>query len=99
MMELRSFVEGVAILMMPLGLAAIMLHRYQTQKAIGARVIQLTVVVMLIPAIVVLGLERILEPATIGTLVGALTGYVLSGVGDYRARTKGDAAAIPPPHA
>lgn len=94
-MELRTFIEGVAILMMPLGLAAIMFHRFQTQKAIGARTIQLTVVVMLIPAIVVLGLERILEPATIGTLVGALTGYVLSGVGDYRPRHRGPPSTGP----
>jgi hypothetical protein len=81
-MDVKSIVELVAVAMLPLGFGAIILQRIIMKRSIGVRIIQLTAVVMLIPTIVILGLEKILEPATIGTLIGALTGYLLSGISD-----------------
>jgi membrane protein YqaA with SNARE-associated domain len=45
---------------------------------------------MLIPVILIFGLEKILEPATLGTLIGGLIGYTLGSVGDsaQKARSK-----------
>lgn len=50
---------------------------------IGARVIQFTCVILIIPTIIILGVEDILKGETIATIVGGLIGYVLSGVGNY----------------
>lgn len=81
----KTVVELVAIAMWPLGVGAIFWQRWVSGKnGLGARVIQLTAVIMLFPAILILGLEGILDAATIGTLIGGLVGYVLSGVGDYQ---------------
>ncbi len=63
-------------------------ERLIADRGMGARVIQFLAVAMLIPTILLLSLEKILEPATVGTLIGALTGYLLSGVGDYRPEKK-----------
>ncbi|WP_322105503.1 hypothetical protein, partial [Paraburkholderia sp. J41] len=56
--------------------------RYQ-ERAIGARVIQLAAVVMLIPVILILALEKILDGATPGTLIGGIVGYLLSGISEF----------------
>jgi hypothetical protein len=82
-MDTKSIIELVAIAMFPVGFIAILVQRIIMQRSVGVRIIQLTAVVMLIPTIVVLGLEKVLEPATLGTLIGALTGYLLSGIGEY----------------
>lgn len=73
----------IAAAMWPIGIGLIFLERYRTRKGIGARTIQLAVVIMAFPTILILGLERILDSATIGTLMGGVFGYVLSGVGEY----------------
>jgi len=52
-------------------------------SGIGARVIQFTCVSLIIPGIIILGIEDILKGETIATIIGGLIGYVLSGVGNY----------------
>ena len=69
--------------MLPLGFGAIMAQRIILKKSIGARIIQLSAVVMLIPVILILGLEKIFEGATLGTLIGGIVGYLLSGISEY----------------
>jgi hypothetical protein len=83
-MDVRSWTEISAGITIPTVFFAVIFRAIWWNKGIGARVIQFTTVSMLIPVILILGLEKILEPATLGTLIGGLIGYVLSGVGDYR---------------
>jgi hypothetical protein len=81
----RYFVEMVAVAMWPLGIGATFWQRWVSgSKGLGARVIQLCSVIMLFPAILILGLEKVLDGATLGTLIGGLVGYALSGVGEYQ---------------
>ncbi len=87
----KGIVELVAVAMWPLGFGAIIWQRLRSGKTgLGARVIQLCAVVMLVPAIVILGLEGIFDSATLGTLIGGLVGYVLSGVGQYQPSADSD---------
>ncbi len=82
-MDPRSWIEiGVAITI-PLGVALVMLQRIWSNKSLTARSIQFVAVVMLVPAIIVLAMEKVLEGATVGTLIGGLTGYLLSGISNY----------------
>ena len=85
---LKTVVELAAATMILLGPVLVIAERWKSGRGPGARSIQLCAVVMLIPTILVLALEKVLEPATVGTLIGALTGYLLSGVGDYRSGKK-----------
>jgi len=55
-------------------------------KSLGARVIQFISVVMVLPVILILSLQGILKPDAVGTLIGALVGYLLSGIASYDSR-------------
>jgi len=41
-------------------------------------------IAVLAPLILILGLERVLEPSAVGALIGALLGYLLSGIGNEK---------------
>ncbi|KUZ24671.1 hypothetical protein WI32_33130 [Burkholderia ubonensis] len=82
-MDAKGYIELIAAATIPLGFALVMWHRFVMKKMIGARVIQLVAVVMLIPVILILALERILDGATLGTLIGGIVGYLLSGISEF----------------
>ena len=41
---------------------------------------------MVLPVILILSLQGILKPDAVGTLIGALVGYLLSGIASYDSR-------------
>jgi hypothetical protein len=84
----KSLIELILICGIAGSPLLILAERLISDRGLGARVIQFLAVAMLIPTILILAIEKILESATIGTLIGALTGYLLSGVGDYRPEKK-----------
>jgi hypothetical protein len=51
--------------------------------SIGPRHIQFVSVCLIVPTILILGLEQWLSRETTATLIGGLTGYLLSGLGRY----------------
>jgi hypothetical protein len=61
------------------------LKRAKTLKgsAIGPRHIQFVSVCLIVPTILILGLEKVLTSETTATLIGGLAGYLLSGLGTY----------------
>ncbi len=82
-MSTREIVEIIVAALMPLGLVAIMWHRIATGMGLGVRVIQLLGVVLGLPAIVVLGLENVLEGQTVAALIAGILGYLLSGISQF----------------
>ena len=78
--EAKTVVEVLAILMSALGICGLLYHRLKSQRSIGARAIQFAAVVLLIPAILILSLENKLDPQSLGTLIGAIAGILLSGL-------------------
>lgn len=81
----KDIVDIVAIAMLPLSFAGFMWQRRSSGKAIDAAAVQFIAVVFLLPVIVVLALEKVLDGMTVGTLIGAFTGYLLAGARDGRA--------------
>jgi hypothetical protein len=73
---------AVTMLFVP---AQIIQYRLSANKAIGVRAIQFTAVGMVMPLILILGLEHLVEPSTLGVLIAGLIGYMLSGVTAERA--------------
>jgi hypothetical protein len=82
-LSVKDAVELIAAGMLPLAYVGFMWHRIAGKKSIGARAIQFMAVVTLLPVIVILALEKVLDGQTIGTLIGGLTGYLLSGISNY----------------
>ena len=62
------------------GVLGVLFFRMQGGKGIGIRLIQLIVILLVVPMLGILALENAAVPAVM-TLLGALLGYVLSGVG------------------
>ena len=77
----RIGIEVVAGLVMLGGIAGIFWERKTTGRGIGVRIIQLATVLLVMPIILILALEGILENQTTAALIGAIVGYVLSGIG------------------
>ncbi len=82
MQAARFWIEIIAALTIPLAIAAIMYQRGQQGGAISIRTIQIMAIAVMAPLILILGLERVLEPSAVGALIGALLGYLLSGIGN-----------------
>lgn len=86
---MKAIIEIVASLVMGIGLMGILIERCRSKRGIGIRAIQFVAIVFLVPTILILGLENVLGPETIATLLGAAIGYTLSGIG----RNESDANA------
>jgi hypothetical protein len=78
---IRIGIEGVAGLVMLGGIVGIFYERTSTGRGIGVRVIQLATVLLVMPIILILALEGILDNQTTAALIGAIVGYILSGIG------------------
>ena len=78
---MKCWIETTALFIMVIGVILIFIDRYRTKRGIGVRVIQLSTVVLILPIILILAIEGILESQTVGTLLGAAMGYILSGIG------------------
>ncbi len=84
MLATRFWIEIIAALTITLAIAAVMYQRLQQGGSISLRTIQLLAIAVLAPLILILGLERVLEPSAVGALIGALLGYLLSGIGNEK---------------
>jgi hypothetical protein len=84
----KDIVDIVAIAMLPIGFVGFLWQRRSSGKAIDAPGVQFIAVVFLLPIILILALEKVLDGMTVGTLIGAFTGYLLAGARDARDRSK-----------
>ena len=83
----RFWIEIIAALTIPIAIGAVMYQRYQGGGggSISLRTLQVLAIAVLTQLILILGLERVLEPSAVGALIGALLGYLLSGIGNDKA--------------
>ncbi len=91
-MGTKEIVELIAAGIMAGGIGGIIYARTRQKKSFGKRVIQMSAVVLLIPVILIMGLEQVLKGETIGTLIGGLIGYLLSGINEDRRNSPQDPA-------
>jgi len=83
---MKELIELIAAIIMICGLAGILYDRIKYKKGIGVRVIQFLAVVFVVPAILILALEGILSTESTAALLGAIIGYILSGIGKDEAK-------------
>ena len=92
MFTIKSIVEIIAIIIMGGGLLGVFIERNKIGKGIGVRVIQFLAIIFVIPTILILALEKVIDNSTIAALIGAIVGYILSGIGsdenDKKSRKK-----------
>jgi predicted transporter len=78
---MKVAIEIIACLIMVGGLAGIFIERIWRNRGIDVRVIQFLTIVLIIPVILILALEDILNGQTTAALIGTVIGYILSGIG------------------
>jgi hypothetical protein len=78
---MKPWLELIAAVVMVGGLVGILIERCRSGRGVGVRTIQFLCVTFVVPAMLILGLEGILTTEILGTLFGAVIGYVLSGIG------------------
>ena len=82
-MQTKEIIELVLVGIMVVSLIGLFINRAHLKKGIGARIIQFTGVSLVVPLIGILALEGVLQAQTTGTVIGALLGYLLSGISSY----------------
>jgi hypothetical protein len=87
-MNVDACVKLSMIALMALGIIAVFANRWRVKNkdwnyvGFSIRSIQFLAVTFVIPTIVILALSGQLDKPTLGTLLGTVVGYVLSGLGD-----------------
>jgi hypothetical protein len=77
---------------MVIGIVGIIYHRVKGGYGIGDRAIQFVGLCLIIPTILILSLENKFAGCELGTILGTVIGYTLSGIGgrDKKNTTKGE---------
>jgi hypothetical protein len=92
--SVKNITEIGLLILMAIGLIGILIRIFKRdamgKPGITTRSIQFLGVSLLIPTILLLGLESILSGETIATLVGAMAGYLLSGISDSSSTKSND---------
>ncbi len=78
---MKLAIEIVACLIMLGGVAGIFIERIWQQRGIGIRIVQFLALVLILPMLLILALEKILSGQTAAALFGVVIGYVLAGIG------------------
>ena len=76
-----QWLEAALVLFMLIGLVLVLYERIKSGKGPWKGTVQTLAVILVFPTILVLALEGKVEKDATATLLGALIGYVLSGMG------------------
>lgn len=77
----QIWIAVIGAVIMAAGLAGVLHLIIKQQMAINTRLIQFLTIAFVLPLMLVLGIMNTLGRETIGTLLGVVVGYVLSGFG------------------
>lgn len=78
---MQLWIGLIAALIMAGGLGGIFYLVIKQNATIGNKAIQFLAIVFVLPLLLILGIYNVLGRETIGTLLGVIVGYVLSGFG------------------
>jgi hypothetical protein len=84
----HCWLDVLLVLIMAGGIAGVLYHRIHLEFGIGTRAIQFVGICLLVPTVLILGLEDKISKENMGTVLGAIIGYVLSGIGGTEPKSK-----------
>ena len=76
--ENSVLLQIILVATIPLSIIGFFVQRIVSNKSIGIRTIQFMTVLLLIPSVLLLAIAKIISSEILGTLFGAIIGYVLS---------------------
>ncbi len=77
----QIWIAVIGAVIMAAGLCGVLFLIIKQQAGINTRLIQFLTIAFVLPLLLVLGIMNTLGRETIGTLLGVIVGYVLSGFG------------------
>jgi len=77
----HHWLDAMLVGVMVVGIVGTLVHRIHLDYGLGDRTIQLVGICLIIPTVLILGLEDKIDKQNIGTILGAIVGYVLAGIG------------------
>ncbi len=77
----QTWIAVLGALIMAAGLGGVLYLIIKQQAGITARMIQFLTIAFILPLLLILGITNSLGRDTIGTLLGVIVGFVLSGFG------------------
>ena len=77
----HGWLDGALIGVMVIGIVGTLYHRIRLDFGIGNRAIQFVGMCLVVPTVLILGLEDKISKENMGTILGAIIGYILSGIG------------------
>lgn len=77
----QIWIGVIGVLIMAGGLGGLLYLIIKQTAVIGPRTIQFLAIVFVLPLLLVLGVSNVLGRETIGTVIGTVVGFVLSGSG------------------
>ena len=80
MNEARFWVEIIAAATIPLCILSVVWQRISTQKGLGSSALRFLALGVIVPTTLVLGLEKVLEAGAVGSILGAVVGYLFSSI-------------------
>lgn len=95
MTEATFYVEIAAGVTIPISVIGLLWYKARARGGLGVRIMQFIFLCMTLPLLLILGIEKVLDGAAIGTLLGGASGYLLANIGKYdenRYNQKGDSA-------
>ncbi len=78
---MQGWIGLIGTLVMAGGLGGIFYLMLKQNMSMGTKTIQFLAIAFVLPLMLVLGVMNILGRETIGTVIGTVVGYVLSGIG------------------
>src|ERR1700756_767240 len=78
----HGWIDGGLVLLMCAGVVSLVVILVKRNRGIGSSAIQFVGVCLVIPAVVLLSLEDKVSKENVGTILGAVIGYVLAGIGE-----------------
>lgn len=83
-LELIEIVLGAAIFVVP---SLLVIQRMRSGKGIGVRAIQFVAVATVVPAVVLLAMQGLMQGETVAAILSGVTGYLLGNVSKFDDRT------------
>lgn len=77
----HGWLDAALIGVMVIGIVGTLYHRIRLEFGIGNRAIQFVGMCLVVPTVLILGLEDKISKENMGTILGAVIGYILSGIG------------------
>jgi hypothetical protein len=74
----RCWLEIISGATIPITLCLIIGRAWHRNRDLHPLTIQLTALAIIVPLILILALEKILDAATLGTLIGGIIGYAIA---------------------